>query len=90
MMKIEDKGVAKCDTIGVQSTTLIQGNGSKMSVRGQEHCTDSVHCFIEDGKIVDHLWVDDILLPTSEETAVYYIGDSKYYKHSTPVGENSR
>lgn len=42
-----------------------------------------------DGKIVDHLWVDDILLPTSEETAVYYIGDSKYYKHSTPVGENS-
>lgn len=42
-----------------------------------------------DGKTVDHLWVDDILLPTSEETAVYYIGDSKYYKHSTPVGENS-
>jgi len=42
-----------------------------------------------DGKTVDHLWVDDILLPTSEETPVYYIGDSKYYKHSTPVGENS-
>ena len=42
-----------------------------------------------DGKTVDHLWVDDILLPTSEETAVYYIGDSKYYKHSTPVGEIS-
>lgn len=42
-----------------------------------------------DGKIVDHLWIDDILLPTSEETAVYYIGDSKYYKYSTPVGENS-
>ena len=42
-----------------------------------------------DGKAVDHLWVDKILLPTSEETAVYYIGDSKYYKHSTPVGENS-
>jgi hypothetical protein len=42
-----------------------------------------------DGKTVDHLWVDSILLPTSEEMAVYYIGDSKYYKHSTPVGENS-
>jgi len=42
-----------------------------------------------DGKTVDHLWVDSILLPTSEETAVYYIGDSKYYKGSTPVGENS-
>ena len=42
-----------------------------------------------DGKMVDHLWVDDILLPTNEKTAVYYIGDSKYYKHSTPVGENS-
>ena len=42
-----------------------------------------------DGKTVDHLWVDDILLPTNEKTAVYYIGDSKYYKHSTPVGENS-
>ena len=42
-----------------------------------------------DGKTVDHLWIDNVLLPTSEETAVYYIGDSKYYKHSTPVGENS-
>lgn len=43
-----------------------------------------------DGKIVDHLWIDDILLPTSDkEAAVYYIGDSKYYKYSTPVGENS-
>ena len=42
-----------------------------------------------DGKTVDHLWVDSILLPSSEETAVYYIGDSKYYKSSTPVGENS-
>ncbi len=43
-----------------------------------------------DGKIVDHLWIDEILLPTSDkESAVYYIGDSKYYKYSTPVGENS-
>lgn len=42
-----------------------------------------------DGKIVDHLWIDSLLLPAHEETAVYYIGDSKYYKHSTPVSENS-
>ena len=42
-----------------------------------------------DGKTIDHLWLDDLLLPTNEKTAVYYIGDSKYYKHSTPVGENS-
>ncbi|MBR1386819.1 MAG: LlaJI family restriction endonuclease [Alloprevotella sp.] len=42
-----------------------------------------------DGKTVDHLWIDDILLPTNDKTAVYYIGDSKYYKYSTPVGENS-
>lgn len=43
-----------------------------------------------DGKTVDHLWIDSILLPTSEkETAIYYIGDSKYYKSTTPVGENS-
>ena len=42
-----------------------------------------------DGKTVDHLWIDSILMPTSENTTVYYIGDSKYYKHSTPVGENS-
>lgn len=42
-----------------------------------------------DGKTVDHLWIDSILMPTNKETTVYYIGDSKYYKHSTPVGENS-
>ena len=42
-----------------------------------------------DGKIVDHLWIDSILLPAHEETPVYYIGDSKYYKNSTPVSENS-
>lgn len=42
-----------------------------------------------DGKTVDHLWVDSILMPTDKETTVYYIGDSKYYKHGTPVSENS-
>ena len=42
-----------------------------------------------DGKIVDHLWIDDIILPTTDEKPVYYIGDSKYYKHRTPIGENS-
>ena len=42
-----------------------------------------------DGKQVDHLWIDDIILPTTEQKPVYYIGDSKYYKYRTPVGENS-
>lgn len=42
-----------------------------------------------DGKIVDHLWIDSLLLPSHDETPVYYIGDSKYYKHSTPISENS-
>lgn len=42
-----------------------------------------------DGKMVDHLWIDDIILPTTDEKPVYYIGDSKYYKHRTPIGENS-
>ncbi len=42
-----------------------------------------------DGKMVDHLWIDDIILPTTEQKPVYYIGDSKYYKHRTPIGENS-
>lgn len=42
-----------------------------------------------DGKIVDHLWIDSLLLPAHDETPVYYIGDSKYYKHSTPISEIS-
>ena len=42
-----------------------------------------------DGKIVDHLWVDNIILPNDEEKPVYYIGDSKYYKHKSKIGENS-
>ncbi|MCQ2275080.1 MAG: LlaJI family restriction endonuclease [Bacteroidales bacterium] len=42
-----------------------------------------------DGKVVDHLWVDKMLMPTQEQKNVYYIGDSKYYKNSTPIGENS-
>lgn len=43
-----------------------------------------------DGKLVDHLWIDDIILPSKDSTPVYYIGDSKYYKHSTPIDEKSR
>lgn len=43
----------------------------------------------EDGKRVDHLWLDEILLPTQEQKQVFYIGDSKYYKHSTPIGPES-
>lgn len=42
-----------------------------------------------DGKMVDHLWIDNIILPTTDQKPVYYIGDSKYYKHRTPIGENS-
>ena len=42
-----------------------------------------------DGKVVDHLWIDDIILPTTDKKPVYYIGDSKYYKHRTTIGENS-
>lgn len=42
-----------------------------------------------DGKVIDHLWVDKMLMPTQEQKNVYYIGDSKYYKNSTPIGENS-
>lgn len=43
----------------------------------------------EDGKIVDHLWVDKIVLPTQEQKDVYYIGDSKYYKDGRSLGNKS-
>ena len=42
-----------------------------------------------DGKIVDHLWIDNIILPNAEEKPIYYIGDSKYYKDTTEIGKNS-
>lgn len=43
----------------------------------------------EDGKIVDHLWIDKIVLPTQEQKDVYYIGDSKYYKNGNFLGDTS-
>lgn len=43
----------------------------------------------EDGKIVDHLWIDKIVLPTQEQKDVYYIGDSKYYKNGNWLGNTS-
>ena len=43
----------------------------------------------EDGKIVDHLWLNDIILPSKEQKEVYYIGDSKYYKNGNTLGEKS-
>ena len=43
-----------------------------------------------DGKIVDHLYRYDSLTHTNgSEGKVWYIGDSKYYKKHTPIGENS-
>lgn len=40
----------------------------------------------KDGKIIDHLYRDDSLINNGK---VYYIADSKYYKESSDLGENS-
>lgn len=40
----------------------------------------------KDGKIIDHLYRDDSLINNGQ---VYYIADSKYYKESSDLGENS-
>ena len=42
-----------------------------------------------DGKLVDHLWLDDSLIQGRAEP-VYHIGDSKYYKIGASVGTESR
>ena len=44
-----------------------------------------------DGKRVDHLYKDAslILNNSQDDKPVYYIGDSKYYKRNTEVGEES-
>lgn len=41
----------------------------------------------QDGKILDHLFEYDSILDTDE--SVFYIGDSKYYKHNSAVSNNS-
>ena len=44
----------------------------------------------DDEKRVDHLYTDLALTsPEAEKREVYYIGDSKYYKMSTPLGKSS-
>ncbi|MBR4324335.1 MAG: hypothetical protein IKP73_02265 [Bacteroidales bacterium] len=41
----------------------------------------------KDGKMIDHLYKNPSL--TNSEYDIYFIGDSKYYKESTFLGENS-
>jgi len=42
-----------------------------------------------DGKVIDHLFTGQGLITHEEDSQVYFIGDSKYYKQGTPVGKNS-
>lgn len=42
----------------------------------------------DDGKIIDHMYTAKSLI-SNENKNTYYIGDSKYYKLSTPVGAES-
>ena len=41
----------------------------------------------KDGKLIDHIYTNPSL--TNFENDIYYIGDSKYYKDTTEIGENS-
>jgi hypothetical protein len=41
----------------------------------------------KDGKILDHLFEFESILDNDE--SVFYIGDSKYYKHNSPINDNS-
>ena len=43
----------------------------------------------EDGKRVDHMYTYDGLTTYEDDKPIYYIGDSKYYKRSNPVGKES-
>ncbi len=43
----------------------------------------------EDGKMVDHIYTYQGLTTHKEDTPIYYIGDSKYYKRNNPVGRES-
>lgn len=42
-----------------------------------------------DGKLVDHLYTYPGLIEADEEQRTYYIGDSKYYKLNTQLGDMS-
>ncbi|MEV9601326.1 hypothetical protein [Aliarcobacter butzleri] len=42
----------------------------------------------KDGKSIDHIFKYDALLDSNEQ--IFYIGDSKYYKTVSSIGENSR
>lgn len=41
----------------------------------------------KDGKVIDHLYKEDSLINNGSQ--VYFIGDSKYYKESTDLGETA-
>jgi len=43
----------------------------------------------EDGKMVDHIYTYKGLTTHQEDTPIYYIGDSKYYKRNNPIGRES-
>jgi len=43
----------------------------------------------EDGKRVDHMYTYKGLTTYEEDKPIYYIGDSKYYKHGNPIGKES-
>lgn len=45
----------------------------------------------KDGKIIDHLFLysDLVHRPSGDKNQIYYIGDSKYYKIGSSLGENS-
>lgn len=44
----------------------------------------------DDGKLVDHLYLDRDLESDDEMRKLFYIADSKYYKDGTDVGKESR
>ena len=43
----------------------------------------------EDGKLVDHIFTYKNLINNEEDTPIYYIGDSKYYKRKGEIGKQS-
>lgn len=44
----------------------------------------------DDGKLVDHLYLDRDLAGDDEMRKLFYIADSKYYKDGTDIGKESR